>query len=73
MLAFRELDEALGMTGMSAKFLTDTRWGRNTRHGLVAQLRQSVYSRLDGYEDTNDAEQLCIDPAMRQVVGDRAK
>ena len=32
-------------------------------------LRQSVYSRLDGYDDTNDAERLAQDPAMRVVVG----
>jgi hypothetical protein len=32
-----------------------------------------VYSRLAGYEDTNDAERLCVDPAMRQVVGGRAR
>jgi hypothetical protein len=36
-------------------------------------LRQAVYSRLAGYEDTNDAERLAVDPAMRQVVGGRAK
>ncbi len=72
LLAFRELDEALGLTGIVAKFLMDTRTGGNTRHTLLAQLRQSVYSRLAGYEDTNDAEQLCNDPAMRRVVGGRA-
>ena len=73
LLAFRELDGALGLTEMASKFLTDIRTGGNTRHGLVGQLRQSIYSRLAGYEDTNDAEQLCNDPAMRHVVGDRAK
>jgi hypothetical protein len=36
-------------------------------------LRQSIYSRLAGYEDVNDAERLCVDPAMRTVVGGRAK
>jgi hypothetical protein len=35
-------------------------------------LRQSIYSRLAGYEDVNDAERLCVDPAMRHVVGGRA-
>jgi hypothetical protein len=35
-------------------------------------LRQSVFGRLAGYEDVNDAERLCHDPAMRWVVGDRA-
>ena len=34
---------------------------------------QSIYSRLAGYEDVNDAERLCLDPAMRIVVGGRAK
>jgi hypothetical protein len=36
-------------------------------------LRQSVYGRLAGYEDVNDAERLRVDPAMRRVVGGRAK
>lgn len=72
LLDFRKLDEALGLTGVSANFLTDTRTGLNTRHGLITQLRQSVYNRLAGFEDTNDAEQLCRDPAMRRIVGGRA-
>ena len=73
LLAFRELDEALGLTDMVAELLVDTRTGLNTRHTLLAQFRQSVYSRLAGYEDTNDAERLCRDPSLRQVVGGRAK
>jgi len=40
---------------------------------MVGLLRQSVFSRLAGYEDTNDAERLCVDPAMRHVVGGRAR
>ena len=30
-----------------------------------------MYSRLAGYEDTNDAERLAQDPAMRVIVGRR--
>ena len=73
LFAYRELDAVLGLSELAAEVLEDSRTGHNTRHTLIAQLRQSVYSRLAGYEDTNDAEQLCNDPAMRQVVGERAK
>ena len=47
--------------------LTDSRTGKNTQHGLVALLCQSVCSRLTGYDDTNDAEHMSVGPAMRQV------
>ena len=72
LLAYRELDEALGLTEMADDVLTDSRFGTNKQHLLVPLLRQSIYSRLAGYEDVNDAERLCVDPAMRHVVGGRA-
>ena len=73
LLVYAELDEALGMTAMAGESLRDCRTGRNAQHTMTALLRQSVYSRLAGYEDVNDAERLAIDPVMRAVVGGRAK
>ena len=71
LLACRELDDALGLTETADECLQESRGGRNVQHRLVGLLRQSVYSRLAGYEDTNDAERLADDPTMRVVVGDR--
>src|SRR5262249_17442868 len=75
LLAYRELDDALRLTSTAASGLLDTRAGQNTQHGLLAPLRQSLYSRLAGYEDVNDAERLCLDPALRMVgvAGPRTK
>ena len=72
LLVYRELDDALELTTRSGGLLDDWRTGKNTQHSVVALLRQSIFSRLAGYEDTNDAERLAIDPTMRQVVGGRA-
>src|SRR3954447_15146486 len=73
LLAYRELDDALQLTDTAANALQETRTGRNTRHGLAALLRQSLFSRLAGYEDLNDAQRLRADPAMRTVVVGRAR
>src|SRR3954463_12743576 len=72
LLAYRELDDALHLTDTAANMLADARIGKNGRHQLAGLLRQSVFGRLACYEDVNDAERLCHDPAMRWVVGDRA-
>ena len=72
LLAIRELDEKLGLTKMAEDYLKDNRHGKNIQHEMIGLLRQSVYSRLGGYEDTNDAEGLRKDPGMRAVIGERA-
>ena len=68
LLAYRELDDVLGLTGLGGATLSDLRRGKNTRHLLTGLLRQSVFGRLAGYEDVNDAERLSRDPAMRAIV-----
>ncbi|WP_051134345.1 IS1380 family transposase [Methylocystis sp. ATCC 49242] len=72
LLAYRELDDALGLSAMAGETLADARTGKNGRHSLVGMFRQSVFGRLAGYEDVNDAARLRHDPAMRWVVGGRA-
>src|SRR3712207_4936576 len=69
LLAYRELDDALGLTALAASALAEGRRGKNIRHRLLGLLRQTVYGRLAGYEDVNDAERLAHDPVMRAVVG----
>jgi Transposase DDE domain group 1 len=73
LLAYRELDDALDLTSTAAGQLQDSRTGPNTQHTATALLRQSIFSRLAGYEDLNDADRLRFDPTMRAVVGGRAK
>src|SRR3712207_2433354 len=72
LLPCRELDDILGLSETAGEVLTDARTGANGRHTLVGQFRQSVFGRLAGYEDLNDANRLAHDPAMRWVVGGQA-
>jgi hypothetical protein len=72
LLVMRELDGALGLSDLASAALCDNRRGKNTVHRLDGLFRQSVYGRLAGYEDVNDADRLALDPVMRQVVGGRA-
>jgi hypothetical protein len=58
LLAYRELDDVLGLSAVAGDLLVDARTGKNGRHALVGLLRQSVFGRLAGYEDVNDAGRL---------------
>src|SRR3954464_13021131 len=69
LLAYRELDDALGLTATATSTLAEGRRGKNIRHRLLDLPRQTVYGRLTGYETVNDAERLARDPALRGIVG----
>jgi hypothetical protein len=66
LLLVRELDERLGVSDLIAQHITDPR-GKNMQFPLTDLVRQSVYRRLAGYEDVNDAERLSHDPTFRLI------
>jgi hypothetical protein len=71
LILVRELDERLGFGELIAKHLTDSRRGKNTHFPSADLLRQSVYGRLAGYEDLNDAERLSHDPTFRLIGSEK--
>ena len=65
LVLIRELDERLGLDRLIDEHVRNTRQGENTKFPLADLLRQSVYSRLAGYEDLNDAVRVSTDPTFR--------
>ena len=70
LILVRELDERLGFGELIEQHLTDSR-ANNARLSFADLLRQSVYSRLAGYEDVNDAKQLSRDPTFRLIGSEK--
>ena len=64
----RELDDQLGLDALIEHHLSDPRTGHNRQFPLRDLFRQSIYSRLAAYEDTNDAERLAEDPTFRMLA-----
>ena len=69
LLAFRELDEALGLTEMAGQALDDVRTGRNGRHTLLAQFRQPC---SDGWPGTRTSTTLTASAAIPPCAGSSA-
>ena len=67
LILVRELDERLGLGKLIDEHLTDSRQGSNKKFPFADLLRQSVYSRLAGYEDLNDAVRVSADPTFRLI------
>jgi hypothetical protein len=70
LILVRELDERLGFGELIKQHLRDSR-GKNARFCFADLLRQSIYSRLAGYEDLNDAERLSQDPTFRLISSEK--
>ncbi len=71
LILVRELDERLGFGDLIVQHLTDSRRGKNTQLPLADLLRPSVYSRIAGYEDVNDAGRLSQDPTFRLIGSEK--
>jgi hypothetical protein len=71
LILVRELDERLGFGALIEQHLTDSRRGKNTQFPFADLLRQSIYSRLAGYEDLNDAQRLSQDPTFRLIGSEK--
>ena len=72
LILVRELDERLGFSELIDEHRTDSR-ANNARFSFADLLRQSVYSRLAGYEDVNDAERLSQDPTFRLIGSEKTR
>jgi DDE family transposase len=71
LILVRELDERLGLSALMERHLIDSRPGKNVQLPMADLLRQSIYSRLAGYEDVNDAARLSQDPTFRSSAPGR--
>jgi len=61
------VDERHRLEKRIEEHFSDSRPGLNKLFTFFDLLRQSVYSRVAGYEDLNDAEQLAADPTFRFI------
>ncbi|UCC32776.1 MAG: transposase [Phycisphaerales bacterium] len=73
LLPLRELGETFRLTETASVVSSDRPPRKNTQHTMMAMFRQAIYGGLTEYADVNDAERPCVDPAIRRIVGGRAK
>jgi len=70
-ILIRELDERLGFGELVEEYLTDAH-AQSARPPFAELLRQSVYSRLPGYEEVNDSGRPCHDPTLWLIGSKRS-
>ncbi len=68
-LLLREIDERYKLTHKAAACLRDPRDPNRTLHDTSTLLKQRIFSIALGYEDTNDADTLRHDPALKVMSG----
>ena len=64
-LAYRDLYDELELFDSISTIFSGRRTGRNIQHNKSTLLWQSIYSRLIGYEDVNDAQCSSVVPVMQ--------
>ena len=72
LLSYRELDDVLGLSDVAGDVFRGSRTGKNGKHGMTGESLETLFGRLGGYEDVNDAERLGRDPAMLWIVSGKA-
>jgi hypothetical protein len=68
-LLLEQADRKLGLVDAMAAQIIDTRQASKVVHPVATQLRQRVFGIGCGYEDANDFDYLCTDPALKVACG----
>jgi hypothetical protein len=68
-LLLREIDERFGILGPIGSDLEDAKSWVHSKHTQLQMVRQRIYQIAAGYENRDDADFLCIDPALRLAIG----
>src|SRR5690348_16615243 len=71
LLFVAQADRKLKLTQRLAAQIVDRREAGKVVHAVVALLRERIYTICAGYEDANDLDWLCADPALLLSCGQR--
>ena len=69
LLAIRQFDERIGLTGRFIAALVDPRQPAFVVHSYAEMTRSRIYGMLAGYADQNDHDELRYDPIFKLVAG----
>jgi len=69
LLMLSAADRKLGLSALLAEQIVDTREAGKVRHEVSDLVRERLFAIAAGYEDANDLDQLCRDPALLLSCG----